>query len=84
MTGPEHFLRAERLLAKAEAYDPEPGTARQASVCRTAALVHALLANAAASGLAAADPQAGLRTADAVAWEQAASAAPPDDEETAP
>lgn len=74
-TGPWHYQRAEQLLATyhADNYEPDWMLAE--------AQVHATLALAAATGLAAGDPQAGLRTADAVEWERVASAAPPEDEQ---
>jgi hypothetical protein len=70
VTGPEHYKQAEALLAKATTYDPEPETARQAAVCRTAAQVHATLALAAATALAHSED---MTLANCVAWEDIVS-----------
>jgi len=51
MTGPEHFLAAERLLG--EASEVEGADSDVERYCLAAAQVHATLANAAATALAA-------------------------------
>jgi hypothetical protein len=80
MTGPEHFLEAERLAAVAETWlnDDQGWKVTLSTTERlqgrdsdlAAAQVHALLANAAATALRGSE---GLPTEDRHAWTDAAS-----------
>jgi hypothetical protein len=69
MTGPEHFLKAERLLADADSYEDDRAL-ELARDRRAEAQVHALLALAAATAMAApveSDP-AGFTVEEHRAW----------------
>lgn len=79
MTGPEHFVEAEELAAKAEAesYRQGAGDMAAAHVWATLALAHAQLATAAATALQVPGGEdAGMRVADVEAWEAACSVRP--------
>lgn len=78
MNGPEHYAAAERLLASAMADDMEPGDPGEVSNL-AAAQVHATLALAAATALAAipdwapgSSPLTSLPADDAKAWREVA------------
>lgn len=73
MTGPEHYKRAEELLAAVETDDVGTPYVRNEQWTITAAQVHATLALAAATALN--DPDsAGFYKVDRLEWEAAASA----------
>jgi hypothetical protein len=76
-TGPEHYTRAEQLLAIAAIADP-PQSAYDGDpeLLIAAAAVHAALANAAATALAQHNTEFGSPLADKDAWYRAASEGP--------
>ncbi|MET9465842.1 hypothetical protein ABZY44_13745 [Streptomyces sp. NPDC006544] len=78
MTGPEHYHKAEQLLADADSYEDDQAT-ELARDRRAEAQVHALLALAAATAMAAPVDQetdSGMPPADATAWYKAAGTQP--------
>ncbi|MFF9097592.1 hypothetical protein ACF1AX_31275 [Streptomyces sp. NPDC014802] len=72
-TGPEHYRQAEELLDLANTYDHDSAPA-SAERCRKDALVHALLANAAATALSTPDRSVPPRVSRYAwaEWQQAA------------
>jgi hypothetical protein len=78
MTGPEHYLEAEQLAARAESwtdFDRYPLSLEERAARRAgdlaAAQVHATLALAAAQSTAFMESYLELETDDAVAWSKA-------------
>lgn len=79
MTGPEHYIEAERLLAEAST-DGADGTYFVRPESLAAAQVHATLALAAATAMGApvdSDNEGGMPPRDANAWWKVAGVQPP-------
>ncbi|MFF9238414.1 hypothetical protein ACF1AY_15975 [Streptomyces sp. NPDC014776] len=78
-TGPEHYREAEELLDLASSYEQD-GAPTSAERCRRDALVHALLANAAATALSTPERSVPPRVSRYAwaEWQQAAGVRPPE------
>lgn len=78
MTGPQHYAAAQSLVERSLGVEPD-----EAAYLVARAQVHATLALAAATALGLSDGGgAGMRGADAEAWERAASVLPVEEDDT--